>query len=150
MDLNHLFVRYPRSPENALACMLIPLYSFYGLPSTYRIIGSHYLHDAKGVEKQGKWIHGLAVPLILILIVNSLLNRVISRSTGETNPALLLSSAVVEMITYCLFLTLCIYVSQGLKHLSLANAASMTLIANEEWSRINNEAASNEADRAAL
>jgi hypothetical protein len=65
MDLNQLFIRYPRSPGTALACIMVPFYSFYGLPSTYRIIGSHYLHEPKGIEKQGKWIHGLAVPLTI-------------------------------------------------------------------------------------
>jgi hypothetical protein len=51
---------------------------------------------------------------------------------------------------YTLFLTLCIFVSQGLKQINLTNAASMIFTENEEWSTAKNEAASDEADRAAL
>jgi hypothetical protein len=150
MDLKQLFIYYPRSPGSALACMIVPFYSFYGVPSTYRIIGGHFLHQAKGIEKQGKWVHGLAVPLIICIVATNIFNRVIARSTGDTNPALLISSGVVELITYTLFLTLCILVSQGLKQMNLTITASMTDIENDEWSTVNNEAASDSTDGAAL
>jgi hypothetical protein len=150
MDLNQLFIRYPRSPGSALACMIVPFYSFYGIPSTYRVIGGHFLHETQGIEKQGKWVHGLAVPLIICILTTNLLNRVIAGSAEDTNSALLVSSGAIELITYTLFLALCIFVSQGLKQMSLTNAASTTFAENEEWSTAQNETASEGANGAAL
>jgi hypothetical protein len=63
MDLNALFRSYPRSPGAAIACSLIPFYSFYGLPSTYLMIGQHFQHETNGVEKQGRRISGISIPI---------------------------------------------------------------------------------------
>lgn len=115
MDLNASFPNYPRSPVAALACNMIPLFSFYGLPSTYLMIGQHFQHETTGVEKQGRYISGLSFPLVICFVVLYILNRLVARASGEESNTLLLTSGVFELITYIVYLSLCILVSQGLK-----------------------------------
>jgi hypothetical protein len=118
MDLNALFPSYPRSPGSSLACMMVPFYNFYGIPSTYNLIGAHYRREATGVEKQGWIITWLAAPLIIFFIATNFLSKYANR-TNEPNTTVLLVLAVCSLILYSIFLILCINVSRGLKNVQL-------------------------------
>lgn len=115
MDLKDIFPFYQRSPGMALACMMVPFFNFYGIPSTYSRIGNH-LESLPAAHKQGRIISGLAAPLIILFLVSSILNRVISKSATEPSSTLLLLSTLGGVVLYIVFLTLCIQVSQGLKN----------------------------------
>jgi len=115
MDLKDLFPFYQRSPGMALACMMVPFFNFYGIPSTYSRIGNH-LASLPATHKQGRIISGLAAPLIILFLVSSGLNRLITKSVTEPSSTLLLLSTLGSVVLYTVFLTLCIQVSQGLKN----------------------------------
>jgi hypothetical protein len=133
MDLKLSFPDYPRSPGAALACSMIPFYSFYGLPSTYRMIGQHFQHETTGVEKLGRWISGLAFPLIICFVVLNVLNRLVARADGDPNTALWLTSNAVELTTHIVFLSLCILVSKGLQQINLDKEARNAFDNQPEW-----------------
>lgn len=120
MDLNRLYLQYPRTPGSALACMMIPFYSFYGLPSTYQLIGSHYQRTA-ALRKTGQWIQGLSIPLLIFMIATNILNRVVARA-DEVSGALLFASSFISLILYVIFLTLCILVFKGLSSTHMRDA----------------------------
>ncbi|MWC29635.1 hypothetical protein [Paenibacillus sp. MMS18-CY102] len=113
MDLNRLFLRYPRTPGSALACMLVPFYSIYGVPSTYQIIGNHFRKGTECVRREGEWIRGLSIPLVLLILVTQVLNRLVS--ADDVSGALLLTASSVALILYAIFLILCMLVSNGLR-----------------------------------
>jgi hypothetical protein len=117
MDLNNLFVNYSRSPGMSLVCMMVPFFNFYGLPSTYLRIGKYYRQETTGLERQGQWIRGLIITLILCFIVLSRLNWAIKNAEGEPGIAYLFATGITELITYSIFLYLCILVSQGVKQI---------------------------------
>ncbi|MCD9022531.1 hypothetical protein [Cohnella silvisoli] len=118
MDLIAVFPNYPRSPGSSLACMMVPFYNFYGIPSTYNWIGTHYSREAIGVEKQGRIIRWLAAPLIIFFFITNVLSKYISRIDDPSTTVLLVHSAF-EFTLYCIFLTLCINVSRGLKNIQV-------------------------------
>jgi hypothetical protein len=133
MDLKVSFPAYPRSPGAALACSMIPFYSFYGLPSTYRMIGQHFQHETTGIEKQGRWISGLAIPLIICFVVINVLNRLVANADGEPSTALLLTANAAELTTHIVFLSLCIFVSKGLQQNDLDKEARNAFDNQPEW-----------------
>ncbi|WP_373232956.1 hypothetical protein [Cohnella sp.] len=142
MDLNNLFVNYPRSPGMSLVCMMVPFYNFYGIPSIYMRIGEFYSQYTSGLDKQGRWISRLAVPLMLSLFVLSGLNRTISNADGEPSTGLWFALGVAELITYSIFLIVCFQVSQGLKIMQTKQAASMSNTeTSADWDSPVNEAA---------
>ncbi|NBD27179.1 DUF4328 domain-containing protein [Paenibacillus glycinis] len=112
MDLNRLYLQYPRTPGSALACMLIPVYNLYGQPSTFRLIGSHYQRTA-ALRKTGQWIQGLAVPLVIIMSASNVLGRFVANA-DEIPGSILFASSLITFVTYSLFLALCLLVSKGL------------------------------------
>lgn len=113
MDLNRLFLQYPRSPGKALACVLIPVYSLYGIPSTFRRIGHAFRNGITGFQNQGQWIHDLGAPLIILIYVSNIINRAIARADEVSDP-LMLSDSIVNFVLYSIFLTLTIQISKGL------------------------------------
>jgi hypothetical protein len=117
MDLNNYFANYSRSPGMALACMMVPFFNFYGLPSTYLRIGEYFSQYATGLEKQGQWIRGLAVPLILLFFLLSGINNSMSDADAESIVGLWIAAGITELIIYSIFLYLCISISYGLKQL---------------------------------
>jgi hypothetical protein len=134
MDLKVSFPTYPRSPGAALACSMIPLFSFYGLPSTYRMIGQHFQHETTGVEKQGRWISGLAIPLVICFGLINVLNRLVAKADGDPSTALLLTSNAAELTTHIVFLSLCILISKGLQQINLNNETPIPVSENQpEW-----------------
>ncbi|QGQ99364.1 hypothetical protein EHS13_33135 [Paenibacillus psychroresistens] len=134
MDLVVIFPSYPRSSGSALACSMIPIYSFYGLPSTYLMIGEHFQNENTGAQKQGRWISGLAVPMIISLILINLLNRLVTNSDGDANVSLLLVSNVAELSTHIMFLSLCIFVAKGLQLIHFnSQIPKSTYDINPEW-----------------
>lgn len=115
MDLNRLFPSFPRGPGGALACMLIPFYNLYGIPSIYMTIGTHLeTETGQRVRKQGRWVRGLAVPLLLAIMIDNGLSRAVNR-IDEPSDALLVSSSIFSLVAYTIFLLLCIFVSEGVK-----------------------------------
>ncbi len=142
MDLNTLFPHYPRTPGKSLVCMMVPFYSFYGIPSTYSKIGEH-LQKIPSARKQGFNITGLTAPLIIFFLLSWGLNRVISKSGADPSSTLLLIFGVVELITHSVYLALCINVSRGLKN-AHNNDAPITPILDEpaDWvsSNLTNDA----------
>jgi hypothetical protein len=113
---------------------MIPIYSFYGIPSTYLIIGRHFQHETTGVEKLGRWISGLAFPLIICFVGLNVLNRLAARANGDTSTALLLATSSAQLIMHVLFLSLCIFVSKGLQQINLDNETPIIAIENQtEW-----------------
>ncbi|MBP3966067.1 DUF4328 domain-containing protein [Paenibacillus lignilyticus] len=115
MDLNRLYLQFPRTPGSAIACMIIPFYNFYGIPSIYQQIGSHYQRSA-ALSKDGQWIQGMSVPLIIFFIASNILGRFVSRAE-EVSGALLFASSLVTSILYTIFFTLCLLVSRGLSNI---------------------------------
>lgn len=114
MDLRALFPGYPRSPGQSLACMMIPFYSFYGVPSTFHLIGRQFRAKSSALRKTGAWVGGLAAPLLIGLIASNILNRLLN-SLDEPSVSLFVVSSVVTLLLYAIFLILCLAVSQGLK-----------------------------------
>lgn len=118
IDLNRMFLQFPRTPGKALACLLIPIYNLYGIPSTFRRIGDSYRDGIFGFRNQGQWIYHLGLPLLILIYVSNTLNRAIAR-VDEISDSLMLSTSIVEVVLYSIFLTLTILISKGLR---IANA----------------------------
>ncbi|MBW5448945.1 hypothetical protein GE107_23170 [Cohnella sp. CFH 77786] len=114
MDLNLLFPRFPRTPGGSLACIMVPFYNFYGIPSVYNMIGTHFLTETTRLRKEGRWVRGLSVPLLIFMLGTNGLNRVI-RGADEPSDTLLLSESISSLTLYAIFLILVLMVSQGLK-----------------------------------
>ncbi|MDG0794034.1 hypothetical protein OMP38_26825 [Cohnella ginsengisoli] len=114
MDLNRLYPHYPRTPGGALSCIMVPVYSLYGVPSVYLTIGTHFQTEASKLKKEGRWVSGLAVPLLILLICANILNQSVKRME-EPSTALLFSTTLANLILYVVFLMLCLKISQGLR-----------------------------------
>lgn len=117
MDLNRLFPRYPRTPGGALSCIMVPVYSLYGVPSVYLTIGTHFQTETSKLRKEGRWVSGLAVPLLILLICANFLNQSVKRME-EPSAALLFSATFANMILYVVFLMLCLKISEGLRRVN--------------------------------
>jgi hypothetical protein len=113
MDLNRMFLQFPRTPGKALACLMIPVYNLYGIPSTFRRIGDSYRSGITGFRSQGQWIYHLALPLLILIYVSNTLNRAIAR-VDVISDSLMLSTSIVEVVLYTIFLTLTILIAKGL------------------------------------
>ncbi|WP_256253204.1 hypothetical protein [Paenibacillus sp. UNC496MF] len=113
-DLNRLFLQYARKPIVALLCVIIPIFNFYGLPSTFLHIGSRY-QRTPALRKAGGRISGLAVPLILLELVTVPLNRAMS-GTEDVPGALMFAYSLVSFATHVIYLALTLLVSRGLHH----------------------------------
>jgi hypothetical protein len=122
MDLNRLFPLYPRSPGMALACNLIPFFSFYGIPSVYSQIG-HAFQGQPSTSRAGSQIRGLAGPLIILLIASNLTNRLVGNQNDPTVAGLLVAGGL-SILLYVVFLTLCVLVSRSVKIASQRSAYS--------------------------
>lgn len=115
MDLNRLIVTYSRSPGMALACVMIPFFNFYGIPSNYFIMGNHFKEESIQLRKEGRWISGLAVPVILFSIIGNVLTR--SLNADEANAMLMISASAFNLIVIGIYYALCHFVSNGLRKL---------------------------------
>ncbi|QMV42489.1 hypothetical protein [Cohnella cholangitidis] len=122
VDLRDLFPFYSRTPGMSLACMMIPFFNFYGIPSTYYRMGQ-YMQRLPATLKQGRFISGLAAPLIILFFVTSGLTRVITRME-DPSATLYLVSSIFDVALYSVFLSLCILVSRGLKNASLSRQSA--------------------------
>ncbi|WP_239618124.1 hypothetical protein [Cohnella mopanensis] len=132
VDLRDLFPFYSRTPGMSLACMMIPFFNFYGIPSTYYRMGQ-YMQRLPATLKQGRFISGLAAPLITLFFVTSGLNRVITRME-EPSATLYLVSSIFDVALYTLFLVLCILVSRGLKNACLSRQSAVSELDSPELS----------------
>ncbi|WP_308637957.1 hypothetical protein [Paenibacillus silvisoli] len=115
-DLNRLIPDYPRSPGKSLACMLIPIYNFYGVPSTFMIMGNQA--QAHAIHKEGKRISGLAFPLILLFFMKYASNRLINGNIDEPSSALYIFDGVVTVTMYAVFYSLTVSIAQALLQLN--------------------------------
>lgn len=113
LDMKALFPSFARSPGKSLACILIPVYNLFGIPSIYRMIGRWYLEDTDGAKKEGRWICGLALPLLLFMMLSNGLGRYVNQA-DELSGSMILILSFVTLILYMIFLILCIQVSRGL------------------------------------
>ncbi|WP_336788663.1 hypothetical protein [Paenibacillus sp. MMO-177] len=113
LDMKTLFPSFARSPGKSLACILIPVYNLFGIPSIYRMIGRWYLEDTGGAKKEGRWICSLALPLLLFLMLSNGLGRMVNQA-DELSGTMLLILSFVTLILYMIFLILCLQVSRGL------------------------------------
>lgn len=114
MDLQHIFPRYPRTPGKALVAILVPFYNLYGIPSTYSLIGNHYLQETSVLKREGTWISRLAVPLLLVIYASNAVSRMINRADEEIATGVLLADSIIRCVSYIIFLAICIFVSRGL------------------------------------
>ncbi|THF81614.1 hypothetical protein [Cohnella fermenti] len=114
MDLNRLFLAYPRTPGGSLAAMMIPFYNFYGIPSTFRIIGSITQDDSEEARVPGRWIFGLAAPLLFFQFGTNLLNRFVSNA-DQIGSGLLLASSAAQLVLYGIYFALALQISRGLR-----------------------------------
>lgn len=113
MDMQSRFPRFFRSPGMALVCTMVPFYNLYGIPSIYRTIGREYMNNLR-LQKLGRTIHRLGIPLLLLLMLTGYTNRYIA-GTAEVADGLLLWSSFLQLALYVVFLQLCLKVSQGLE-----------------------------------
>lgn len=117
MDLNALFPRYPRSPGAAIACMIVPLYNLYGIPSTYSLIAGSFSNDSVSARTQGRRIRLLVVPLFVGVLASRALNSAIRRNIDEgASTTLWLIVGAVDLLTYGVYLTITLLVSRGLSN----------------------------------
>lgn len=113
MDMQARFPRFFRSPGMALVCTMVPVYNLYGIPSIYRTIGREYMNNPR-LQKLGRTIHRLGIPLLLLLLLVGYTNRYIA-GVEELDDGLLLWSSFLQLVLYVVFLQLCLKVSQGLE-----------------------------------
>ncbi|WP_336772901.1 hypothetical protein [Paenibacillus sp. MMO-58] len=113
LDLKALFPSFARTPGKSLACILIPVYNLFGIPSIYRMIGRWYLDDTNGAKKEGRWNCSLALPLLLFMMLSNGLGRMVNQA-DELSGSMILILSFVTLILYVIFLILCIQVSRGL------------------------------------
>ncbi|NIK68213.1 DUF4328 domain-containing protein [Paenibacillus sp. BK720] len=113
LDMKAIFPSFARSPGKALACILIPVYNLFGIPSIYRMIGRSYLEETDGAKKEGRWICSLALPLLLFMMISNGLGRMVNQA-DELSGSMILILSLVTLILYMCFLILCIQVSRGL------------------------------------
>ncbi|AZN39636.1 hypothetical protein [Paenibacillus albus] len=121
VDLCQFIDPYPRSPLGALAAMIIPIYSFYGLPSTFSRMG-HQLEQHSSTQKLGSRIGSLSAPLIILLLFNIVMNRLLQLNSNEA--ALFIASDIIALALYMLFLLLTRYISQSLSLLAASDASA--------------------------
>ncbi|SEO47437.1 hypothetical protein [Paenibacillus sp. OV219] len=121
-DLNQLFAQYSRTPGAALAAMIIPIYSLYGLPSTFNQMG-HTLAQQAITATQGRRIIKLVAPLITLFVMNYILGRLLPDSSDNAAVFILLSVITLAFYMVCLLLTR--YISQSLTLLA-SNAPEQT------------------------
>ncbi|MBO7746241.1 DUF4328 domain-containing protein [Paenibacillus sp. MWE-103] len=114
MDLNRLYLRYPRTPAEALLGMIIPLYNLYGIPSTFMRIGSRY-QSTPALRRAGGWISGLAVPLVLLTLVSGFTNQAVA-GADDVSGTLLFASSLISFAVYVIYLALALLVSRGLHY----------------------------------
>jgi hypothetical protein len=131
MDLNRVFVQYERTPRHALACMMVPFYNFYGIPSTFRIIGRYYKTSSAAIQKEGRWTFGLAAPMLILFLITNGLNRVINKA-DEIGAGLMVSSSLFSLLLYVIYLMVCIMVISGLNKINAISAADASAQANIE------------------
>lgn len=114
VDLNRLYPDYTRSPGKALACMLIPIYNFYGIPSTFWRIGSHFKLKSENLEPEGNWIRGLAAPVLILMLLSWILYQYDS-SMEEISAPIWLTESFISLIQYVIYLILTVQIQNGLK-----------------------------------
>ncbi|WP_256760580.1 hypothetical protein [Cohnella sp. WQ 127256] len=134
MDLKELFPFFTRSPGMSLACMMIPGFNIYGIPSTYLRIGDQ-LQTVTATNKHGKYISTLAVPLIIIFYVNNIFTRVLLKDSYPSDTQLLTQNSLL-ILTYVIYLVLVIQISSGLKIVSMKKTTIDTEINNlpeDDW-----------------
>lgn len=134
MDLKELFPFFTRSPGMSLACMMIPGFNIYGIPSTYLRIGDQ-LQAVTATNKHGKYISTLAVPLIIIFYVNNIFTRVLVKDSYPSDTQLLTQNSLL-ILTYVIYLVLVIQISSGLKIVSMKKTSIDTEINNlpeDDW-----------------
>ncbi|BBI31036.1 hypothetical protein [Cohnella abietis] len=115
MDLNTLFSYYPRTPGGSLVCMLLPIYNFYGIPSTFNILGEH-LKRIPAAQKQGLSIKGLAAPLIIFFLGGRWLKQLVNNHPDVDSTVLVLTFAV-DVILNIVYLVICMRVAKGLTNI---------------------------------
>jgi len=117
MDLNALFPRYPRSSGAAIACMIVPLYNLYGIPSTYSLIAGSFSNDSVSARTQGRRLRLLVVPLFVGVLASRALNSAVRRNIDEGAGTMLwLIAGTVDLLTYGVYLAIALLVSQGLSN----------------------------------
>jgi len=116
MDLNALFPRYTRSPGMALACVTIPLFNFYGIPSNFLRIGSHFQTESSRTLREGQWVSGLAVPQLIVIFFANPVTQYAVRV--EANESLIVVVAFMNLLITVIYLILTVLISQGLSIVS--------------------------------
>ncbi len=114
MDLGLLFPGFSRSPRRALAELLVPIYNLYGVPAVYREIGSQFADEGGELQKAGKWIRRLAVPLILLIMAMNVFNRYI-QAADELGFGVLVANSVVSCLSYAVFLALVLFIAGAMR-----------------------------------
>ncbi len=132
MDLNVIMPNYPRSPGMALVCNMVPIYNFYGLPSTYSKMGKSLI-TISAARKQGYNIQGLAVYLIIFLLVSNGLNRAVLNAGTEVSSTLLILSGAANIVIYSVYLTLCIQVTRGLRNARIKEMPATSNPDKPDW-----------------
>lgn len=113
MDLKQRYPFYRRSPGKALACLMVPIYNLFGTPAIYLSIGQQFQSSPR-LHRKGRWISGLALPLLFGMFIDNFLVQRANRS-DDPSAALLIGSSFATLLLYGVFLILCISVSGGLK-----------------------------------
>jgi hypothetical protein len=114
VDLNNLFPDYSRSPGHALACMMIPFYNLYGIPSTFWRIGTCFVAKSANLHREGRWIRGLAGPVLIVIWLSLILDKIDARME-EISALLWLLMSVVVIIQFWIYLMLAVQIQNGLK-----------------------------------
>ncbi|RAP74912.1 hypothetical protein [Paenibacillus montanisoli] len=127
-DLNRLIPGYPRSPVKSLACMLIPIYNFYGVPSTFYIMGSHF--QKNDIQKQGRSISALSIPVIILFFMKYASNRLININIDEPSASLYIFDGLISATMYFIFYRLTVSIARALFQLN--GRTSVEASPNEE------------------
>jgi len=116
MDMWSLFPFFSRSPGMALACVMIPIFNFYGIPSVYYRIGKE-LGSQPRSSKQGTAIQALIAPLVIVYFFSVVTNNYV-RKEVDPSVAIILVSVVASTILASMYLALVLTIARGLKNLA--------------------------------
>jgi len=121
MDMQSRFPMFDRSPGMSLVFNMVPLFNLYGVPAVYIAIGNQFATHPQ-LRDKGRFIRALALPLLISFLVSYFLNQYI-KLVDEVSDGTLLLSSIAQFGLYCIFLQLCLKISQGLEKTVVSSSA---------------------------
>ncbi|HZG87826.1 hypothetical protein [Paenibacillus sp.] len=115
--------RYPdyRISNAGAIVRMLPLVNLWGIGSTFSQIGG-YLYRRQAAARFAKLVHGLIVPLYIVVFVGNSINRLLLRNPEGASDALYLTGAVIDVAAMAVYLAMTLAIDRGLRlHYAEAN-----------------------------